>query len=79
VQVILPDKQRLNRVEQLQPLLRLQPRARRLMARKALHDDPVELGWRMRREDRMVQITGEVREGIVHLLLPASEFLVMAG
>ena len=49
------------------------------MARKALHDDPVDLGWRMRREDPMVQITGEVREGMVHLLLPASEFLVIAG
>ena len=41
-------------------LLRPEPRARRLMARKALHDDPVDLGWRMRPEDRVVQITGEV-------------------
>jgi hypothetical protein len=54
VHVILPNQQRLNRVEQPQPLLRLQPRARRLTAREALHDDPVDLGRRMRREDRLV-------------------------
>jgi len=73
VDVIETDEHGRNTFDTLEPLLGIEPGHRCGPIDEALENDPVDLGWRARRQDRLLDEAGRPRDDGAGLLLPTGE------